>query len=110
MSVHAHKEALQMTAERAVTDFGRDFLAGLMVSVVLIGNIFSFAALMFPGELAIGIPIAIWAMLIGSCVGGCWIAWATTIPPLATGIELAHWCGSGGVKLGGRVTSSRGRG
>ena len=25
MSVHAHKEALQMTAERAVTDFGRHF-------------------------------------------------------------------------------------
>ena len=93
MSVHAHKEALQMTAERAVTDFGRDFLAGLMVSVVLIGNIFSFAALMFPGELAIGIPIAIWAMLIGSCVGGCWIAWATTSSrPVSIRPLVWFWC------------------
>ena len=72
---------------KEVPVFGKDFLAALVASVVLIANTFSFAALMFPGELAVGIPIAIWAMLIGSCVGGCWIAWATSIPPLATGID-----------------------
>src|SRR5262249_44037550 len=34
-----------------------------------------------------GIPIAIWAMLIGSCIGGLYIALMTSLPPLATGID-----------------------
>ncbi|HEY6019674.1 MAG TPA: SulP family inorganic anion transporter, partial [Candidatus Paceibacterota bacterium] len=58
-----------------------------MASVILIANIISFGALMFPGELSGGIPIAIWAMLIGSCVGGLWIAVATSLPPMASGID-----------------------
>jgi sulfate permease, SulP family len=65
----------------------KDTIAGLVASVVLIANIVSFGALMFPGELSAGIPIAIWAMLIGGCVGGIWIALATSLPPLATGID-----------------------
>jgi sulfate permease, SulP family len=64
-----------------------DCLAGLVASVVLLANIVSFAALMFPGELSGGIPVAIWAMLIGSCIGGVCIALATSLPPLATGID-----------------------
>ena len=39
------------------------------------------------GHLGSGVPIAIWAMLIGSCIGGVWIALATSLPPLATGID-----------------------
>ncbi len=65
----------------------RDTIAGLVASVVLIANIVSFGALMFPGELAAGIPTAIWAMLIGGCIGGICIALATSLPPLATGID-----------------------
>lgn len=65
----------------------RDAVAGLVASIVLIANIVSFAALMFPGQLGAGIPVAIWAMLVGSCIGGVWIAWATSIPPLASGID-----------------------
>ena len=65
----------------------KDTIAGLVASVVLIANIVSFGALMFPGMLGAGIPIAIWAMLIGSCIGGVWIALATSLPPLATGID-----------------------
>ncbi len=65
----------------------KDAIAGLVASVVLIANIVSFGALMFPGDLSAGIPIAIWAMLIGSCIGGVWIALATSLPPLATGID-----------------------
>lgn len=64
-----------------------DSIAGVIASVVLIANIISFGALMFPGELSGGIPIAIWAMLIGSCVGGIWIALATSLPPLSVGID-----------------------
>ena len=65
----------------------RDATAGLLASVVLIANVVSFGALMFPGDLSAGAPMAIWAMLIGSCIGGVWIALATTIPPLATGMD-----------------------
>ena len=63
-------------------------LAGLVASVVLIANIVSFAALMFPGELSVGHPVRhLWSMLVGSAIGGAWIAWATSLPPLATGID-----------------------
>jgi sulfate permease, SulP family len=65
----------------------RGTIAGLVASVILIANIVSFGALMFPGALSAGIPIAIWAMLIGSCIGGVWIALATSLPPLTTGID-----------------------
>ena len=65
----------------------KDTVAGLVASVVLIANIVSFGALMFPGEFSAGIPIAIWAMLIGGCIGGVWIALATSLPPIATGID-----------------------
>jgi SulP family sulfate permease len=61
--------------------------AGVIASVVLIANIVSFGALMFPGELNGGVPVAIWAMLIGSCVGGIWIAVGTSLPPLSVGID-----------------------
>ena len=65
----------------------KDAAAGFVASVVLIANVVSFGALMFPGELSAGIPIVIWAMLIGSCVCGLWIAWTTSLPPIATGID-----------------------
>jgi len=52
----------------------RDVLAGLVASIVLVANIVSFAALIFPGALAGGASTAIWAMLIGSGFSGLWIA------------------------------------
>ncbi len=71
----------------ACRDYAKDTMAGIVASVVLIANIVSFGALMFQGEFSGGIPIAIWAMLIGSCIGGVWIALMTSLPPLATGID-----------------------
>jgi SulP family sulfate permease len=65
----------------------KETTAGLVASVVLTANIVSFGALMFPGGYGAGAPMAIWAMLIGSCIGGIWIALATSLPPLATGID-----------------------
>ncbi len=65
----------------------KDAVAGVLASVILIANIVSFGALMFPGDLSAGIPVAIWAMLIGGCVAGAWIALTTSLPPLATGID-----------------------
>jgi SulP family sulfate permease len=64
-----------------------DSLAGVIASIVLVANIVSFGALMFPGQFNGGIPVAIWAMLIGSSVGGVWIALKTSLPPLATAID-----------------------
>lgn len=68
-------------------DSARDTVAGIVAAVVLIGNIVSFGALMFPGEFSAGIPIAVWSMLIGGSICGVWIALATSLPPLATGID-----------------------
>ena len=88
----------------------KDVAAGFVASVVLIANVVSFGALMFPGELSAGIPIAIWAMLIGGCICGLWIAWTTSLPPIATGIDfptgtvlvlLSATAGSGVMASGG---------
>lgn len=68
-------------------ELARDLIAGLVASVLLIANIVSFGALMFPGVVGAGAPIAVWAMLIGSSIGGLWIARVTSLPPLATGID-----------------------
>jgi SulP family sulfate permease len=65
----------------------RDVLAGIAGSVVLVANIVSFGALIFPGQFSSGIPLAIWSMLIGGCVSGLWIALTTSLPPIATGID-----------------------
>jgi SulP family sulfate permease len=65
----------------------KDVIAGVVAAVVLVANIISFGALMFPGTQGAGIPTAIWAMLIGSCIGGVWIASRTSLPPLASGID-----------------------
>jgi SulP family sulfate permease len=82
--------ALAGARSRAIAvgrDAVKDIIAGLLASVVLIANIVSFGALMFPGAFSAGIPIAIWAMLIGSCVGGVWIALTTSLPPITVGID-----------------------
>lgn len=65
----------------------RDALAGFVASIALIANIISFGALMFPGDMSVGAPTVIWAMLIGSCVGGIVIALMTSLPPVAVGID-----------------------
>lgn len=69
---------------------GRDGLtvAGTVPAVVLIANIISFGALMFPGNLNAGAPIAVCSMLVASCICGVWIALATSLPPLASGTDI----------------------
>ena len=78
---------LRLLINRAA-DLFYDTVAAGPAAVVLIVNIISFAALMFPAPLTEGAPVAIWAMLIGSCVCGTVIAWKTSLPPIATGIDL----------------------
>ncbi|MGN6831201.1 SulP family inorganic anion transporter [Paucibacter sp. M5-1] len=67
----------------------RDLLAGLVGSVALIANVVSFAALMFPGALSPGAPVAVWAMLVGGGITGIWLAWRTSLPPTAAVIDSA---------------------
>ncbi len=89
-SVRDHSGALNRAWSRLVAigrDAVKDTIAGLVASVILIANIISFGALMFPGALNAGVPVAIWAMLIGSCICGTWIALVTSLPPVATGID-----------------------
>lgn len=74
-------------SHNGVRTAARDGLAGLVGAVVLVINIVSFSALMFPGALAAGAASAVWAMLVGSAVVGLWVAWKTTLPPLATGMD-----------------------
>ncbi|MDE2567039.1 MAG: SLC26A/SulP transporter family protein [Burkholderiales bacterium] len=64
-----------------------EVLAGFVASIVLVTNIVSFSALMFPGALAQGASTAIWAMLIGSAVVGLWVSRQTSLPPMASGMD-----------------------
>jgi SulP family sulfate permease len=93
----------------------RDLLAGFVGSVVLIANIVSFAALMFPGPLSAGAPTAVWAMLVGSGITGIWLAWRTSLPPMATGIDsptgavlvlLSASCGAAVTAAGGSAQTA----
>jgi SulP family sulfate permease len=74
-------------AQGSLRGVATEALAGLVGSVVLITNIVSFSALMFPGALAAGAPTAIWALLVGSGIVGLWVASKTSLPPMATGID-----------------------
>jgi SulP family sulfate permease len=65
----------------------KDVIAGLVTSVVLVANIVSFGALMFPGDLSAGTPLVVWGLLVGASLSGVWIAWRTSLAPLATGID-----------------------
>ena len=93
----------------------QESLTGVIAAVVVIANIVSFGALMFPGQLSEGIPLAIWAMLIGSATGGIWIALNTSLPPLASGIDsptgtvlvlLSAMAGNGIIATGGSQQSA----
>ena len=93
----------------------RDLLAGLVGSVALVANIVSFAALMFPGAFAAGASTAVWAMLVGSGITGLWVAWRTSLPPIATGIDsptgavlvlLSASCGAAVTAAGGSAQTA----
>ena len=89
-SIHLDRKRstwLRLPRIASSSEIFRDVIAGVLASVILIANIISFGGLMFPGDLSPGIPSVIWAMLIGSAISGAWIALATSLPPIATGID-----------------------
>src|SRR5215213_7898685 len=71
----------------AISSLFRGFITAIVAAIILVANIVSFGALMFPGDLSAGLPTAIWAMLAGASIGGIWIAVTTSLPPIATGID-----------------------
>lgn len=63
-----------------------DIVAGITVSIVLIGNIIGFSALMAPPG-AGNVATVLWVLLIGSCLSGIVIALMTSLPPIAAGLD-----------------------
>lgn len=74
----------------AIMAWTREVLAGSLAALVVVAYAMSYSALMFPGRFAAGMPQALWAMLLGACLAGGLIAWRTTIPPLAGGLDNPH--------------------
>ena len=50
----------------AIGSLFRGFIAAVVAAIIIVANIVSFSALMFPGDLGAGVPTAIWAMLVGA--------------------------------------------
>jgi len=64
--------------------FGRDLLSGLIGAMVQIAYCMSFAALIFQAPIAMGFPLGLAALLMGTVVTGIIVAATTTLSP-ATG-------------------------
>ncbi len=74
-----------VTSRRDAPAVGRDVLAGLAASLLAIAYCLSFSALLFQGALQSGLPVGLWALLIGSAISGLYVAYTTTIAPVAAG-------------------------
>lgn len=69
----------------------RDAVAGVTAAMLSAAYAASYSALLFPGALSpSGAPIAMWALLFGASVGGAWIAWRTSLPPIASGLDSSQ--------------------
>lgn len=77
------KQAITSRFELAL--WGREALAGLVVSVVQIAQAASYVALIFQGAALSGAGIGLWATLLGIAIVGLAIGYGTTMPPLAAG-------------------------
>lgn len=64
---------------------GANALAGLVASLLTLAYCLSFSALLFQGELANGLPMGLWAFLVGSAVAGLYVSLTTSLPPAEAG-------------------------
>ncbi len=64
---------------------GGNAVAGLVASLLTLAYCLSFSALLFQGELAGGLPMGLWAFLVGSAVAGLYVALTTSLPPAEAG-------------------------
>jgi sulfate permease, SulP family len=64
---------------------GANALAGLVASLLTLAYCLSFSALLFQGQLAGGLPMGLWALLVGSAVAGLYVSLTTSLPPAEAG-------------------------
>ena len=67
------------------TRVAMDALAGVVASLVTIAHCLSFSALIFGGELASGLPMALWGFMLGTAVVTLLSGGMTTLPPILAG-------------------------
>ena len=63
----------------------REPLAGVVASFVTLAHCLSFSALLFAGELAGGLPAALWGFMVASAVVTLLSGATTTLPPMLAG-------------------------
>lgn len=64
---------------------GANVLAGVVASILTLAYCLSFSALLFQGALAAGLPMGLWALLVGSAVAGLYVSLTTSLPPAEAG-------------------------
>jgi SulP family sulfate permease len=60
-------------------------LSGVVASLLTIAYCLSFSALLFQGQLASGLGLGLWALLVGSAIAGLYVALTTSLPPAEAG-------------------------
>lgn len=70
---------------RGSSGVARDAIVGIVASFVPLAHCLSFSALIFAGELASGMPMALWGFMLATAVVTVFSAHFTTLPPLLAG-------------------------
>jgi sulfate permease, SulP family len=102
-----HTAPFAATAARLFERAGpwlREAVAGAIAATIILSYALSYSALMFHDAFASGMPIVLWAMLIGAAIGGVAIAVRTTLPPVACGTDIPQAAVM--VALAGAVTAA----
>jgi SulP family sulfate permease len=76
-----HHRLRDITRGLTPANFAANTLAGLVASLVTIAYCVAFSALLFQGELASGLAVGLWGLLVGSAIAGIYISLTTTLPP-----------------------------
>src|SRR5262245_44965044 len=70
---------------RAIRTLLLDTAAGLIVSAVPLVYCISFSALIFNGDLGVGLAAGLWCLLCGTVISSLLIGLLTSIPPVTVG-------------------------
>ena len=65
--------------------FARNAVAGVVASFVTLAHCLSFSALLFAGELAAGLPMALWGFMVSTALVTLLSGFTTTLPPVLAG-------------------------
>jgi len=70
---------------RVLATHARDAVAGIVASFVTLAHCLSFSALIFAGQLSVGLPMALWGFMLATALVTLMSAGRTTLPPLLAG-------------------------